>query len=144
MNNSRNGLAAFGDRSSACSFNQRRRKLVGNPLLKLFNTLAILKEQQRANDAGEEEDSASDQEGSNEMVEVEDMGKSMVCETRQNFILIGYKPNKESPEEEEEDDEVELHKDGTIDLESLTKPMVHPTMQKALSKQGYKLIGTHR
>jgi hypothetical protein len=48
-------------------------------------------------------------------------------------------------DDEEEDDEVELHKEsGTIDLESLTKPMVHPAMQKALTKQGYKLIGTHR
>eukprot|EP01127_Copromyxa_protea_P005461 TRINITY_DN15390_c0_g1_i1.p1 TRINITY_DN15390_c0_g1~~TRINITY_DN15390_c0_g1_i1.p1 ORF type:complete len:687 (-),score=176.60 TRINITY_DN15390_c0_g1_i1:106-2127(-) len=90
---------------------------------------AELKEQLRAHAAREEEDSASDQEGSNEMVEVEDMGKMMDGQGS----------------EEEECDEVELHRleSGEIDLEALTKPMVHPTMHKALSKQGYQLIGTH-
>eukprot|EP01126_Amoeba_proteus_P035336 TRINITY_DN3560_c0_g1_i11.p1 TRINITY_DN3560_c0_g1~~TRINITY_DN3560_c0_g1_i11.p1 ORF type:complete len:460 (+),score=110.00 TRINITY_DN3560_c0_g1_i11:874-2253(+) len=90
---------------------------------------ALRREQERAHAAKEEENSDSDREGSNEMLEVEDIGKMMFSQQK----------NSETGEEEDEGEEDKTK----IDLESLSKPMVNPVMRKALTKQGYKLLGSH-
>jgi len=99
---------------------------------------ALLREQKRANAAKEEEHSESEQE-SGEMVEVEDMGKVFGSSSKRG------EKDKDVEEEDDEEEEVSIHRDanGVIDLESLTKPMVHPVMEQALTKQGYRLIGSH-
>jgi len=78
-----------------------------------------LREQQRANAAGEESVSEEDN-ASGEMLELEDLGKMK-------------RPAEGS------DDEVELHTDKNKPVGD----MLNPTTRKALSKQGYKLLGGH-
>jgi len=79
-----------------------------------------LREQERATLAGEE--SASDeQEGSGEMLELEDLGRM-----------------KGPAGGDDEEDEVELHSPNQP-----LRDMVGPETRKALTKQGYKLIGGH-
>jgi tRNA wybutosine-synthesizing protein 1 len=78
------------------------------------------REQERAN--LEKEESASEEnDGSGEMLELEDLGRM------------------KRPDEDGGDGEVELHSEGNGPL----KDMVGPATRAALTKQGYKLIGGH-
>jgi tRNA wybutosine-synthesizing protein 1 len=90
--------------------------------IKLKKAEAVKKESKRAFDAGEESYSEDD-EKSNEMVDVEDMGNAVV-----------------STEERNEEPDVETPK---IPLDQMTNEMLNPVLRKELTKQGYKLIGSH-
>jgi len=89
---------------------------------KIKKQKALQKESKRAYEAGVESYS-DDDEHSNEMVDVEDMGNSVVP--------------LEGNEGEDTKDKPK------ISIEEMTAEMLNPSLRKELTKQGYKLIGSH-
>lgn len=74
---------------------------------------------------GQDIESDSDDEKTEDLVDVEDLGLSM-------------KSNKNKSIDDEEDEE-----DDLMDISGEPKEMVTPTLRKALTKQGYKILGSH-
>lgn len=72
----------------------------------------------------EVESDSDDETNTEDLVDVEDLGLSM-------------KSSKNNEEEEEEEDEDDMNISGE------PKEMVTPTLRKALTKQGYKILGSH-
>ena len=87
-------------------------------------------------------------------------GSTVLNAAVENVNTVVETDSEESEEEEEEDDEEGAGDDELVDLEDLgsvmkkakqanensskgPKEMLNPTLRKSLTKQGYKLIGSH-
>lgn len=128
-----------GDNGAGVEISEGYNKWIQQLLIALQNLQSKKNIPPKKTKLSEEPDEDSEvEEGEGEpLVDLEDMGQMMKKESTKKVTNKATPQNLKEDDDDDDDDDGELPKDGII------REMLTPSLRKALTKQGYKLLGSH-